>query len=249
MEYAYAWHPCCLHVVISASSMKKLFRSLCFAAALTSPAAFAATAYTLDNYTDFASQVSGITNFGFADILTPIGQGSSDPINGLLVSSAGNVVSIVPETTAFVLAPSFFAPADGPYGNINIFSSQNGSSNSIAISPGAGIFALGIYFGTYGGPAGGPLGVNVDGTDVPDAPGHPITFPASVAGSLPGQFTGFVGVISSTPIGTVTFTPGQLVPGTFDLTGIITAVPEPSTPAMLLIGLALVGACVRRRTS
>ena len=226
--------------------MNNLIKSLCVVVALASPGAHAASV-TVDNFTSFASQVSGIISYDFSAVDTSVG-GSSFPVytptNPLTIPASSIIVA--PEASGFVLDPIYFQPAQAPYGNIKFFTSQAGATNAISISPGSGVFAVGIYFGTYSGPPGGSLTVNVNGDD---ATGAPITFPPQVAA---GTFTlaqtvNFVGVISSTAINTVIFTPGLNVPVSFDLTSVVTAVPEPSAALMFGVGLALLGAIGSRR--
>jgi len=114
---------------------------------------------------------------------------------------------------------------------------SNGST-AITLPKGVTAFGLDAYTveaGNYSGAGADTLNLTVGGQT-----GSTVTAPQST--------TGFIGFVSTSPVGSATLT-GSTLEDFIDITdaAYVSSVPEPATWAMLLLGFGGVGAAVRSR--
>lgn len=208
--------------------MKQLISAIALSAAAFSAQA-ATTGYT--DFDDWSDNVVGIY--------------STDTFNGYnFTSGAGDFVYYGTSVTLGALNYSInagelfginknWAP-DASYHTSNYLHVQNATPSTMTISLGGTTNAFSLKLGEY---FGTPSNFNVTLSN-----GDSFT----VAG---GSAYTFFGVVSTTAFSSVKIS-GPLYPSIDNVSyGTITPVPEPETYAMLLGGLALMGALARRRSS
>jgi len=134
----------------------------------------------------------------------------------------------------FSTSAYLFDVDDGSYGSGQTYLDDNSQGGPVALTVSlSGSTALSFDLGTYHG--ADAIDVTVNGSPV-----SAISTPAGAPSSL------FYGITSTEPITSVTFTSAtgdELDTLSFQ----VGSAPEPSTYAMLLGGLALLGLCVRRK--
>ena len=208
--------------------MKKFVQLLVLAGAFFGAAAQAAvTPYF--TFASFSAAVTGAVENSFEGIADP---GGSYPYHASALTLSG--VSFAANGSGFVI--------DGivnPFpGNPSYFSAQTGTPiNSLTVTPVGSESAMGFYYGMYNPPVDSNLSLVVNG-------GSPIGLTIDSANT-----TKFVGITSTSPITSLVFTNANNS-DTIELTKFViaTAIPEPSIPALFVIGLALIGTIVRRKS-
>ncbi len=124
-----------------------------------------------------------------------------------------------------------------------------GTNQSFSFSFQANTSAVGFYFLSESQLSSGELGFRIGATSavIDTQNGNEIPLiPASGSNNVP-SFAYFVGIVDTNPLGIlapVTVFPGSSTAFPFGIDNIITAVPEPTS--MALLGLVLCGGCARR---
>ncbi len=203
-----------------------------FLVALLSSAMLASSAYAATFFTDsgaFSASTTGLTSSNFTGIASPgsFTTQSSFTVSGVTFDSPG---------ADFVIDGAYFNGIY--YGGAPYFSSQGNAATAISF---AGTTAFGMFYGSY---------ANV---------GTPISFTLSDGSlfntSLPGTqgTAAFFGFTSAAPITGITVNNQSGGSFVFDVVSfqvgeaVSTAVPEPESWAMMIMGFGLAGAAMRRR--
>ena len=223
-----------------------------FVAAIALASAQAQASVTsFSTYAGFQGATLSLSEFGF-DSFAP-GGGSTQSYLGNPVSPAGSGVAFT-ALESIVSDPGIHG---GGYSLAN--TTYTGKSNSVSETTPNTITAtvtgaptaVGFYFGSFNF-SDLPLSVKVtsNGTDTTFGS---LTLPSSVtlpATTDPYVFN-FIGFTSTSAITQVVFTqaaPGDVMDIQRFSVGSIAAIPEPSIPALFVLGLALIGTIIRRKS-
>ena len=186
------------------------------------------------DFVEFGAQFKGVGS----NPITPAGSGVSFYSNDSSTARRGEYASGIAPTEAIIYS-----------GLTTAVSPTNLSTVTVALQTSA--TAIGFYFGSYNY-FGTPLKINVTSNNVVTTfgsltPTSGVTLPAN---TNPYVFN-FIGFTSPSEITQVIFTQPNPNNGlnihTFSV-GSIAAIPEPSIPALFVIGLALIGTIVRRKS-
>ena len=228
-----------------------------FVAAITIASASAQAAVTsFSDYPTFQSAALGLSTYGFNDF--DPGGGNSQPFGSVGVTPTGSGVTFSSDNS-FVTARGVFAntvlPTDAViYMGFSVPPGSDPISSTITAGLPTGATAVGFYFGSVNY-FGTPLEIKVtsnSGTVVTTfgslTPASSVTMPAD---TNPYIFN-FIGFTSSSAITQVVFNTepasnNDLNIYTFSV-GSIAAIPEPSIPALFVLGLALIGTIIRRKS-
>ena len=197
------------------------------------------------SYMTFENAASGLTTYDFGLVpLPPFGSGAVTPANSGVSFSSDN---------SFVSPRGDFSPI--PPTDIIVYtglSTTVSEATPSTVTVGlAGATAIGFYFGAYDF-FGTPLAIKVTSNST-GATFDSVTSTFSVtlpANNNPYLFS-FIGFTSPSDITQVVFTQPDPNNGLHILTfsvGSIAAIPEPSIPALFVLGLALIGTIVRRKS-